>query len=156
MRKATLLGTADPPAVLSRLVRPWRRPVLLSCEQVRVELPGVLDGGAQAPSGLVQHVELCLACQAEVARYRKLMRLLQQLRRGEEVAVPAGIVADVLSSIELAASRSAVRSLLTGRRLAYGAAIAAAATAAAGLVLLTVCRGRSGRLAASGAPSAGA
>jgi len=153
--RALLSGSAPAPPVLARLARPWRRAAPLTCEQVREALPEVLDNGALPPGGLVAHVEYCLACQADLARYRKLLRLLAQLRPGEEVVVPAGIVADVLSAIESAASRSAVRSLLTGRRLAYAGAIAAAGAAGTGLVLLTLGRSRAG-VAGRAAQSAGA
>jgi predicted anti-sigma-YlaC factor YlaD len=125
----------------SRLARPWRRPHAVSCEQARDALPGILDGGSPATGAVVEHVEWCLACQAEVARYHRLLRMLRQLRT-TEVAVPPGIVGDVLASIEVAANRRAIRSILAGRRLAYAGAVVAGAGAAAALVLVTVWRGR--------------
>ncbi len=131
-----------------RLPRPWRRsPSLpLSCDEVHEALPGILDGTSSASGPLIDHVELCLACQAELARYRRLLRMLRQLRTAETSAavppVPPGIVADVLASLEVAAKRRAVRSVLTGRRLAYAGAVAAAGGAATALVLVTVWRTR--------------
>ena len=131
-------------AHLGRLVHPFRRVDHPTCEEVRHLLPEVLDGG-ELPSGdLVGHVERCLVCQAELARYRRLMRLLHQVRT-VEVAVPAGIVGDVLSSIERAASRRAIRSVLSGRRLAYASAVLGAAGAATALALLTLGRTRDDR-----------
>ena len=87
--------------------------------------------GSTMPSAA--HVEQCLRCQAELVQYRQLLRALRALRT--EVLEPApGLLADVLASLEEAGERRAVRSLLSGRRVAYvgGLAAAAAATAAAG------------------------
>lgn len=111
-----------------------RRASPLTCEQAVESLDEMAQGGS-APEAVVAHVEYCLACQAELARCHKLLRLLHQLRTSE-VDLPEGIVADVLSSLESAASRSAVRSLLTGRRVAYGGAAVAAGGAATALVML--------------------
>jgi hypothetical protein len=79
-----------------------------------------------------------LRCQAELARYRKMLRGLQLLRTRYLEPAP-GLVAATLAAIEIAGERQAVRSVLSGRRLAYagaigGAAIAASATAAAVIV----------------------
>jgi DNA-binding transcriptional regulator YdaS (Cro superfamily) len=122
---------------LSRLTRGLRSEI--SCEEVAAELPAILDRGATASARLVDHVERCLACQAELARYRKLLRLLTQMRTSE-VDVPPGVVSDVLRALEGAASRRAIRSLLSGRPARYGTAVGAAVFAGAGLVLLA--RGR--------------
>ena len=122
----------------------------MSCEEVAVALPQILDGASTAPSAMVAHVETCLGCQAELARYRKLVRLLQQLRTAE-VEPPPGVVADVLGAIEDAANRHVIRSVLTGRRLVYGGAVAAAGGAAVGLVVLA--RTHAARPAGVGAPA---
>ena len=107
---------------LFRLPRPGRKVSPLACDEVRAELPAVLDREGSAQAGLVEHVEYCLSCQAELARYRRLVRLLHQLRSSEATLAP-GVVSDVLAAIEQAASRRAVRSVLTGRRLAYASAV---------------------------------
>ncbi|MGO9196329.1 MAG: hypothetical protein ACLQK4_04275 [Acidimicrobiales bacterium] len=124
-----------------RFGRPWRRPGNVACEQVASDLPAILDGGAEASGVLVAHVEYCLRCQAEIARYRKLLRLLHQVR-SSDVAVPAGVVADVLSSLENAASRQAIRSVLTGRRIAYSSAVLAAVGTGTTLVVFALARSR--------------
>lgn len=133
--------------------RAWRKNHV-SCTEATDRLQQVLDEGRPAPVALVAHVETCLSCQGELARYRKLMRLLHQLR-GAEVIVPGGIVADVLAAVEEAANRRAVRSLLTGRRLAYGAAVASAGTAGVGLAVLAWSRTRAAAPGASLASGAG-
>lgn len=114
----------------------------VGCDAVAAHLPAVVDGDERAPAPVVRHVERCLRCQAELAQYRKLLRLLHQLRT--EVLEPApGLLADLLAAIEAAGERRAIRSLLHGRRIAYIGGIAAA-TAAAGAagVLVAVSRAR--------------
>ena len=69
-------------------------------------------------------------------QYRKLLRALHNLRT--EVLEPApGLLPEILATLEAAGERHALRSMLTGRRLAYAGGIAAAAAAgAAGALLL--------------------
>lgn len=123
----------------------WRRTAPEpSCEDVAAALPLILDGGSEAASVTIAHVQSCLACQAELARYRKVVRLLRQLQ-ATEIEPPPGVVAEVLSSLEAAASRRMIRSLLTGRRVAYGTAVLAAGGAATGLVVLARTRSKSAR-----------
>jgi len=107
----------------------------MRCEDVSQALPEIVDGAATADLALRRHVETCLRCQAELVQYRKLLRTLHQLRT--DVLEPApGLLADILAKVEEVGERHAVRSLLTGRRVAYAGAIAAAATAgAAGAVI---------------------
>ena len=94
-----------------------------------------------------RHVDACLRCQAELAQYRKLLRALRALRT--EVLTPApGLVADVLSALEDAGERHAIRSLLQGRKVAYVGGIAVAATAAgAGAAIVLASRSRKRLLA---------
>jgi len=65
-----------------------------------------------------------------------------------EVLEPApGLLADVLATIESAGERHAIRSLLSGRRVAYlGGLAAATAAGAAGAIVYTT-RTRRARLA---------
>ena len=115
----------------------------VSCAEVARALPSILDGESAAADTLVEHVGSCLCCQSELARYRKLLRLLNQLR-AHRVEPPPGAVADVLDALdalEEAAQRRVILSALTGRRLAYAGAFAAPAAA-----LLAVSVARRGRL----------
>lgn len=124
------------------LLAPWRRGASeLCCRDAAEALADMADGSAVRPA-VVSHVEYCLSCQAELARYHKMLRLLHQLK-ASDVVVPAGIVADVLSNLEGAAKRRAVRSILTGRRIAYGSAMVAAGGAATALVVLARARSES-------------
>jgi hypothetical protein len=128
-----------------RMPRPWRRGVDITCEEASSELPLVLEGGLRASGPLVSHVESCLRCQAELSRYRRLVRLLHQLQ-APDIELPAGLVAEVLTALEQAANRRLVRSLLTGRREAYAGALLGAGAATAALILLAKSHARSTRL----------
>lgn len=115
----------------------------MRCEEVAALLPQVIDGERVQDPEAVRHVESCLRCQAQLAHYRRLLRLLHQLRY-QVPTPPPGLVADILSAVEEAAERGAVRSILSGRRLAYVGGFAAAAGAAgvAGAVVVMANRGR--------------
>jgi hypothetical protein len=106
----------------------------VSCAEVALVLPSILDGGASADEVVVEHVGACLRCQSELARYRKLLRLLNQLR-AHRVEPPPGAVADVLGALEEAAHRRVIRSVLAGRRLVL---VGAFAVPAAALIAVTV------------------
>ena len=109
----------------------------MRCEDLTNHLAAA-DGGHLDDATAQAHVETCLRCQAELAQYRKLLKALRTLR--EEVLTPApGLVTDILVSIEQAGERSAVRSALRGRRVAYvgAAAVAGMAGGAAALVLVS-------------------
>jgi|SRR5271165_5260755 len=107
-----------------------------TCAEVAAALPSILDRGSFAAETVIAHVGSCLRCQSELARYRKLLRLLNQLR-GHRIEPPPGAVADVLGALEDAAQRRVIRSALAGRRLAYAGALAAPAAA---VVAVTVAR----------------
>lgn len=119
---------------------------IVQCEQVAEDLAGSVDGLQSLGLAQRRHVERCLRCQAEIAQYRKLLRALQSLR--SQVLEPApGLVAEVLANIERAGERHAIRSLLSGRRIAYfGGLAAATAAATAGAIVFTT-RTRRARLA---------
>jgi hypothetical protein len=107
------------------------------CEDVAVALPAIVDGDRRADRRVLQHVESCLRCQAELVQYRRLLRTLHQLRT--EYLEPApGVLSGILAELEEAGERGAIRSLLTGRRAAYvgGVAVAATAAGAAGTIVL--------------------
>jgi hypothetical protein len=121
--------------------------MLMRCEDVAAALPGLVDGSGLLDRRAARHVESCLRCQAELVQYRKLLRVLRTLRT--EVLEPApGLLSDVLARLEEAGERTAVRSILRGRRVAYISALAAATAAAgaAGAIVL-VSRNRRLRLA---------
>jgi len=102
----------------------------LTCRDVSDLLPAILDGEARSDLRVTGHVEGCIACQAELARYRRVVRLLHQLR-AYRIDPPDGTVGDVIAALEQVAERRMVRFALRGRRLAYAGALLAAPTAAA-------------------------
>lgn len=112
----------------------------MRCDSVVDDLSALADGSATLAPEARYHVEHCLRCQAEVVQYRKLLRALRSLRT--DVLEPSpGVLTDVLAALEAAGERGAVRSAVSGRRLAYlGGLAAATAAGAAGIVLAN--RGR--------------
>jgi hypothetical protein len=105
------------------------------CEEV-ADLLAEAPDGTRLDRGARRHAEHCLRCQAEVIQYRKLLRALHAMRT--EVLQPApGLLPEILASLEAAGERRAVRSVLTGRRVAYLSGLAAATAAgAAGAIVL--------------------
>ncbi len=118
----------------------------MRCDEVAELLPGVGDGAVLHDRAARKHVERCLRCQAELVQYRKLLRALHSLRT--EVLEPApGVLPGILASLEAAGERHALRSMLSGRRLAYAGGIAAATAAGAAGALLYATRGRRAQVA---------
>jgi anti-sigma factor RsiW len=109
------------------------------CDDVALLLPEAVDGDAPVALPVQRHVESCLRCQAEVARYRRMLRGLQLLRTHYLEPAP-GVLSQTLAAIGEASEQRAIRSLLSGRRMAYvagvGGALAAATATTAAAVLL--------------------
>ena len=113
----------------------------MRCEEVARQLPRTVEG-TPVDLAMQTHIESCLRCQAELARYRRMLRALQQLRTRFLEPSPS-LLAQTLAALEEAGERQAVRSLLSGRRLAYAGAIGGAALATAGTAAaLIVARSR--------------
>jgi hypothetical protein len=97
--------------------------------------PGPATADPAVGEEVVAHVGTCLRCQAELARYRRLLARLHQLR-GDVVAPLPSSVAAVLAALEEAGDHGAVRSLLHSRAAAYvGGAVVATAAASAGMLV---------------------
>jgi len=103
------------------------------CEEVVELLPGLVDSD-ERNLAVESHVESCLRCQAEVARYRKLLRAMALLRTRYLEPSPSAL-AQTLAALEVDLERSVTRATLSGKRLAYagaiGGTVATAATVAA-------------------------
>lgn len=112
-------------------------PELLDNHAPRGRVPGGHDGGVHLDDAMRLHVETCLRCQAEMARYRRMLRGLQSLR-GQYLEPAPGLLAHTLANLEAAGERKAVHSALSGRRLAYVGAVGGASLAAAGAVAVVV------------------
>ena len=104
-------------------------------EDVADLLPGLADGTLEIEDRTRAFIESDLRCQAELARYRRLLRGLGTLRAAYLEPAP-GSLAQTLNSLAVEGERRVARSILTGRRIAVaaaalgGAAIAGVATAA--------------------------
>jgi hypothetical protein len=115
----------------------WARRRQVLCEDVAEMLPGIVDGDHAADQGVLQHVESCLRCQAELVQYRRLLRALHQLRT--DVLEPApGVLTGILAGLAEVGEQRAIHSRLRGHRAAYigGMAVATAAAGAAGAAVL--------------------
>ena len=118
----------------------------MQCEQITELLAELIDSDNR-DLAVERHVETCLRCQAEVARYRRLLRAMAMLRTRYLEPTP-GALAQTLAAIERDIERHAVRALLSGRRLALAGAIGGTvATAATVAALVTRNRRRAVRLA---------
>jgi anti-sigma factor RsiW len=118
----------------------------MQCEEVARILPAAVDSGVPVDMAMQRHIETCLRCQAELARYRKMLRGLQLLRTRYLEPAP-GLLAATLAALEEAGERQAVRSILSGRRVAYAGAIGGAAVAAGAAATAAVLVRRSRRRA---------
>lgn len=106
------------------------------CAVVRLRLPGV-DSVDDLGERLSRHVETCLRCQAEAARYRTLRRRLGALSR-DELTAPATLVPSVVARIDREQAE-ATTDLRVGLRrvvVAISAAAGAAAAATAGTIIV--------------------
>jgi hypothetical protein len=120
--------------------------VTVQCEDLNEALAAAAEGDAVLSRGERRHVERCLRCQAEVVQYRRLLRTMRTLRT--DVLEPApGLLADILANLEEAGERHAVRSMLSGRRIAYLGGLAAATAAGAAGAIVFASRTRRARLA---------
>ena len=106
------------------------------CDEIAVLLPEAVDAAEPVALPMRRHIESCLRCQAELARYRRMLRGLQMLRTQFLEPAP-GLLGQTLAVIGEAGEQHAIRSLLSKKRIAYAGAIGgtlAAAGAAAALV----------------------
>jgi anti-sigma factor RsiW len=113
----------------------------MRCDEVIALIPGFVDGDASANVAVERHLQTCLRCQAELARYRRLLRTLAMLRT-RYIEPNPGLLGDTLAALTDAAERSATRTLLSGRRLAYAGAIGGTAVAAGATAALLIARSR--------------
>src|ERR1019366_3338088 len=96
----------------------WVRRRQMLCEDIAEMLPGIVDGDHPADPRVVQHVESCLRCQAELVQYRRLLRALRHLRT--DVLDPApGVLTGILAGLAEAGEQRAIHSHLRGHRAAY-------------------------------------
>ena len=121
--------------------------LLVRCEDVALILPRAVDVGEPVDEAVRHHVNSCLVCQAELAKYHKLLKALRTMRT--QLVTPApGTLAMTLAALQESQERRAIRSLVTGRRGAYSGAIGGAAVAAgAAAAAVALARRKAPRLA---------
>src|ERR687883_226925 len=89
--------------------------LLVRCEDVALILPRAVDVGEPVDEAVQHHVNSCLVCQAELARYHKLLKALRTMRT--QLVTPApGTLAMTLAALQEAQDRRTNPSLWTGRR----------------------------------------
>ena len=99
---------------------------LVSCEAVSAELPLVVDGSRRPSQAMADHLQTCLTCQAELAGYRRLLRVLRSLR-DEPVLFPSpeligGTLTALSERLVERSKRPAERWLVAGALVAMAAA----------------------------------
>jgi hypothetical protein len=105
----------------------------VGCETVSAELPLLVDGSLRATPAVAEHLRACLACQAEQAGYRRLLRALRAL--GSDTVPPApGLLASTVNTLH---GQPVPNARKFGRAPAPGA-LAVAGMAAAGVGVLVV------------------
>ncbi len=118
----------------------------MQCDDVVRMLPEAIEHGFAVELPAQRHIDACLRCQAEVVRYRRMLRGLQMLRTRYLEPSP-GLLTQTLAALGEAGERQAVRSLVSGRRVAYAGAIGGATLCAAGAATAAVLVRRSKRRA---------
>jgi hypothetical protein len=102
--------------------------------------------GSPLDPDVAAHAASCLACQATLARHRRLARLLGELRH-DDVAMPPSLLTDVLDAVGRAAARSALRASHSRHHSRSALALSVAAGLVAAIVAVDRLRSRPRRLA---------
>lgn len=95
------------------------------CDAVRDRLPGAVDEGLDQAA--LHHVSSCLRCQAELAQYRRLGRLLRSLE-SQYALFPLGLHAAIMRAMVDAQGRASM--LRRGALIVAGGVVVAAGTTA--------------------------
>jgi hypothetical protein len=98
------------------------------CDGVSRFLPAYVAGEETLDPATLAHVAQCLRCQAEIARYRRMLRTLHGLRVDREQA-PAGLIGNVMSGLDQPPGSHKIWLVVAG------VASAAGAVAATGVVV---------------------
>ena len=113
----------------------------MRCDEVVIVIPELVDVGATTNMAVERHLQSCLRCQAELARYRRLLRMLAMLRT-RYVEPNPGLLGDTLAALADVTEQGARRTLLSGRTLAYAGAIGGATVAAGATAAVLIARSR--------------
>ena len=121
----------------------------MQCDEVAALLAGTGRRRSRRRPRAARHVETCLRCQAELARYRRLLRSSSCCGPATSEPTP-GLLGETLAAMTDAAEAGARRTLLSGRRLAYAGAIGGTAVAAGATAALLIARSRKRSLRLAG------
>ena len=99
----------------------------MRCDEVDRAAPGAGRRRSTVELAVERHIETCLRCQAELARYRRLLRTLALLRTRYVEPTPGPARRDPRRARPTRPSDGARRTMLSGRRLAYAGAIGGSA-----------------------------
>lgn len=117
------------------------RSTVVPCDRMGDRLSAMLDDPTALSVAESDHLGQCLRCQADLARLRRLRRVLVALRH-EPVPTDPDLLEVVLDGIESSSERRD-RHRVTGRRAASLVGLAAATAAGVGGVLVLATRRRS-------------
>jgi hypothetical protein len=95
------------------------------CDSVARFLPAYVAGEEMLDPRTLAHVAECLRCQAEIARYRRMLRTLHGLRLDREVA-PANLLSSVMARLDQPPGARRGRVVIAGVASAAGAVAATA------------------------------
>ncbi|MBO0692121.1 MAG: hypothetical protein J2P58_04410 [Acidimicrobiaceae bacterium] len=104
----------------------------ITCESIADLLPGLAMGETDVSVRVREHVAVCLRCQAEMARYRRLRRNLLALREQRVEAVPM-LASQILERLDDANAWD--RSSRTALQVACVGGISVATVAGAGMLV---------------------
>jgi len=107
------------------------------CREAAPAIPQIAAGDARVSPTATDHVNQCLRCQAEVAAFRRVLRIMRSIRE-EPVQPPPGALAALLAALdEAAASRHPAGVAGRTGRAAYvgGITVVTAAAGAAGVLV---------------------
>ncbi len=110
------------------------------CDRLTERLAAAVDDASALGELEWAHVAQCLRCQADLAQYRRLRRLLANLGDERQVPTPE-LLAGLLADLDVAMDRQE-RHRHAGRRAAYFGGLAAATAAGVGGVLVLATRRR--------------
>ena len=101
------------------------------CDAVAAQLPAYVAGETDLEDWAARHLSTCLRCQADVARYKRMLRALHALR-DEHHEPPPGALSDILSHLD---GRRRAPALPLEPWVALAVAAAAGAAGAAGAIV---------------------
>ncbi|HEY6532209.1 MAG TPA: hypothetical protein VIY72_07890 [Acidimicrobiales bacterium] len=112
----------------------------MRCEALADRLAGAVDDPRVLEPDQARHVAECLRCQADLAQYRRLRRVMAAMRT-ERLSVPAELAVEALGRLDEALGRRS-RHRRTGRRAACLGGLAAVTAAGVGGVVVLASRRR--------------